>query len=137
MTEHFTISELTASETALRRGIDNAPKLGDLVRLRRLCDTLLEPLRDDVGPLIVTSGYRSVDLNTVVGGVADSAHRYGCAADLVPTTATVEAAWLAAKRLGLPYDQCIWERRGQSEWLHIAIERPGTTCRGQHFRIWR
>jgi len=71
------------------------------------------------------------------GGVTDSAHRYGCAADLVPVRVSVEAAWRAAKRLELPYDQCIWERRGKSEWLHIAIERPGTTCRGQHFRIWR
>lgn len=133
----FSLTELTRSETALRRGIDNTPKADDLRRLLRLRGVLLDPLREDVGPLIVTSGFRSVELNTLVGGVADSAHRYGCAADLVPVQVSVEAAWLAAKRLGLPYDQCIWERRGKSEWLHIAIERPGENPRSMHFKDWR
>lgn len=139
MTPHFTIAELTASETALRRGLRNDPTLSDLRRLRALCEHILEPLRAEVGPLIVTSGYRSADLNRLVGGVPESAHRYGCAADVVPVRCSVEEAWRAVVRLGLPFDQAIWERRGErSEWLHVGIERPGEpTPRKQHFTIWR
>ena len=137
MTPHFSLAELTRSETALRRGIDNNPTLPDLRRLRLLAGTILEPLRAEVGALLVTSGFRSPPVNSLVGGVADSAHRYGCAADVVPVRVSVEEAWRAAKRLGLAFDQAIWERRGRSEWLHIAIERPGTSARGQHFTIWR
>ena len=72
-----------------------------------------------------------------MGGAPESAHRFGCAADLVPANFSVGSAWAAAQRLGLPYDQCIWERRGETEWLHIALPRPGETARGQAFRIWR
>lgn len=137
MTEHFSLEELTASDVARRRGIANEPKADDIRRLQQLCLQLLEPLREVTGPLRVTSGYRSAALNAAVGGAKDSAHRYGCAADLVPVRGSVETAWRAAQRLGLPYDQCIWERRGKSEWLHIAIERPGTVARRQAFTIWR
>ena len=137
MTEHFSLEELTASDIARRRGIANEPKADDVRRLRQLCLLLLEPLREVTGPLRVTSGYRSAALNVAVGGTRDSAHRYGCAADVVPANFSVGSAWAAAQRLGLPYDQCIWERRGETEWLHIALPRPGETARGQAFRIWR
>lgn len=137
MTPHFTLAELIRSDTAMKRGIDNTPRLADLRRMLVLCKVLLEPLREEVGPLIVTSGYRSAELNAVIGGVTGSAHRFGCAADVVPARCSVEEAWLAAKRLELPYDQAIWERKGASEWLHIAIERPGDSPRSMHFKIWR
>lgn len=137
MTPHFTLSELVRSSEATKRGIANEPKADDVRRLRELARDLLEPLRLAMGPLKVTSGYRSTALNVAVGGTKDSAHRYGCAADLVPVETSVGSLWAAAQALKLPYDQCIWEKRGADEWLHLAMARPGTTARGQAFRIWR
>src|SRR5690606_942871 len=122
----------------MKRGIDNTPRLADLRRMLVLCKVLLEPLREEVGPLIVTSGYRIAALNAVLPHASpSSAHRFGCAADVLPARSSVEEAWLAAKRLALPYDQAIWERLGASEWLHIAIERPGENPRAMHFKHWR
>jgi hypothetical protein len=107
-----------------------------LVRLLELCERLLEPLRERFGPLIVSSGYRSLEVNAAIGGAANSAHLYGCAADLHAARGAspgAMVAWLKAGRLC--FDQAIDEYNGRASWLHVAIERPGTIPRRQALKM--
>ena len=82
--QHFTIQELSASASAERLTIDNTPSRAAQRMLTILVEQLLDPIRRRYGaPIIVTSGYRCPALNTAVGGVANSHHIVGCAADIV------------------------------------------------------
>ena len=82
--QHFTIQELSASATAERLTIDNTPPRAARRMLTILVEQLLDPIRRRYGaPIIVTSGYRCPALNTAVGGVANSHHIIGCAADII------------------------------------------------------
>ena len=81
---YFNLSELSASATAERLAIDNTPPRAACQMLTILVEQLLDPIRRRYGaPIIVTSGYRCPALNTAVGGVANSHHIVGCAADIV------------------------------------------------------
>ena len=87
--QHFTIQELSASASAERLAIDNTPPRAARKMLTILIEQLLDPIRRRYGaPIIVTSGYRCPALNTAVGGVANSHHIVGCAADIVGKTPT-------------------------------------------------
>ena len=82
--KYFSIEELAKSATAERLAIDNTPPRAARQMLTILVEQLLDPIRRRYGaPIIVTSGYRSPALNTAVGGVANSHHIVGCAADIV------------------------------------------------------
>ena len=73
--KYFTMTELTASATARRKGIDNTPDMQAKANLTALVSNVLDPLRELYGkPIVVTSGYRSVKLNRAVGGAARSQH---------------------------------------------------------------
>jgi uncharacterized protein YcbK (DUF882 family) len=75
---YFTLAELTHSEMASRRGLNNTPPETAIENLRLLCAFVLDPLRELVGsPIIVISGYRSQLVNTAVGGAAKSQHLKG------------------------------------------------------------
>lgn len=123
MSKNFTLKELTFSATAERDGIDNTPSPEVVGHINELCDNLLQPLRDAWGkPIRVTSGYRCPELNKKVGGSMTSAHLCGYAADLqsgdfLEFTRFV-VAWLQDKA----YDQCIIERNGTAEWLHLGYK---------------
>ena len=81
--KYFSISELTRSDTAVSLGIDNTPTPSAVPLMVELIDRVLDPIRDHWGlPIRVTSGYRSPELNEEVGGVEDSWHMDGCAADI-------------------------------------------------------
>ena len=82
--KHFSISELTSSATALREGIDNRPSKCAYHLLHVLVEQLLDPIREAWGePIVVSSGYRCKELNTLIGGVKNSHHILGCAADII------------------------------------------------------
>ena len=84
---YFTLQELSKSATAERLAIDNTPPRAAQQMLTVLVEQLLDPIRRRYGaPIIVTSGYRCPALNTAVGGVANSHHIVGCAADIVGET---------------------------------------------------
>ena len=69
LSEHFELVEFLVSETAARQGIANEPTPEVIDNLRRLCESVLEPLRVKIGrPVVITSGYRSPALNRAVGG---------------------------------------------------------------------
>lgn len=83
ITKNFTLEELTRSDTAAKKGIDNTPDEVVKKRLTTLCKTVLQPIRDKYGKsIIVGSGYRCKALNTTVKGASNSDHMYGCAADI-------------------------------------------------------
>lgn len=91
LTKHFSLEELTASATAKRLNICNAPDAEGIDSLKRLCETVLEPVRVRYGkPIIVTSGYRSEKLNKAVGGAKNSDHLYCSASDLRSVAGTKE-----------------------------------------------
>ena len=82
--KYFCIEELTSSATALREGIDNRPSKCAYHLLHVLVDQLLDPIREAWGePIVVSSGYRCKELNTLIGGVKNSHHLLGCAADII------------------------------------------------------
>lgn len=86
LAKNFTLEEFTRSETARRLGIDNTPSEENLKNLKVLATQVLQPARDEMGePLTITSGFRSRKLNRAVGGVYNSYHQFGQAADIACT----------------------------------------------------
>lgn len=82
-TKNFSYDELIASATAKRLGLDNTPTPEEKERLRQLAEDILQPIRDAWrAPIVVTSGFRSEEVNKAVGGVKTSQHRLGEAADI-------------------------------------------------------
>ena len=82
-TKNFSYDELIASATAKRLGLDNTPSEEEKERLRQLAEEILQPIRDAwKSPIIVNSAYRSEEVNKAVGGVKNSQHRLGEAADI-------------------------------------------------------
>lgn len=84
--KHFTLSEFFNSSTAVKNGIKNEPSPDERATIVRninlLVDNVLDPIRDKFyTPVIITSGYRCPQVNQLVGGVANSQHMSGCAAD--------------------------------------------------------
>ena len=123
LSEHFSLSEFTSSQTASRRGLDNTPP-PDVVRaLTDLCVNVLEPVRKHFGVVKVSSGYRSPAVNRAVGGSKTSQHVFGQAADIeVPGVANGDVArWIARN---VDFDQLILEfyTPGQpnSGWVHVS-----------------
>lgn len=82
-TKNFSYDELIASTVAKRLGLDNTPNEQEKERLRQLAEDILQPIRDAWrSPIIVNSAYRSEEVNKAVGGVKNSQHRLGEAADI-------------------------------------------------------
>ncbi len=117
LSPHFTLDELTVSQTASQRNIKNQPNKKETANLRRLCRTILEPFRALVGPLHVSSGFRSEKLNRITGGVPSSQHRLGQAADILPVKTELKAAYLKLCDSKIPFDQAIFEF---GRWIHVS-----------------
>lgn len=126
LSEHFTLSEFTRSSTATARGIDNTPSEAVITNLRTLCREVLEPLRRHLDqPVIISSGYRCPSLNKVVGGVRNSQHMKGEAADLRIPSLSEGREWMEWIIDNLAFDQCIMEHRKNKDnttthWIHIS-----------------
>ena len=142
LTKNFTSEELTASCTAKRLGLKNYPDSYVMGNLRVLCADILQPIRDEWGaPIIVGSGYRCTQLNEAVGGVVNSDHLYGCAADIK----TLHDRPLDNKQLfdlirkmhsdgKLPsLKQCIDEY--DYNWIHISYQDGRTAKLGQFLHL--
>lgn len=120
LTENFTYKEMIFSQTSIRLGIDNTPPSDVLKNLVFLCSQVLQPLRNELGPLIVTSGYRCKELNFAVGGVKNSAHIYGLAADIVSPNYSAKDIINILVSHEIPFDKAINEL---NEWVHIAAAK--------------
>lgn len=120
LTAHFGLVELCRSEWATRNGVDNSPPADVVARLEQLCIKVLEPLRLFHGnPVTVLSGYRSPLVNQQVGGAVSSQHLTGEAADIIITGYPNLDVCRAINRLGLPFDQLIYEF-GEGGWVHVS-----------------
>jgi len=82
LSKNFVLSEITRSNTAKRLNIDNEPTKKHLENLQRLISNLIQPMRDQLGAIRITSGYRSPTLNRIIGGSSKSQHCKGEALDL-------------------------------------------------------
>lgn len=129
LSDHFTLSELTKSSTALRLGIKNAPNEEEIARLRLVCIGILEPVRKHFGvPFSPSSGFRCSDLNTYIGSRNTSQHVKGEAVDIeVPGVPNADlAAWISST---LPFDQLILEHYQvgvpHSGWVHVSLKATG------------
>lgn len=121
LTEHFSLEELTDSDTALRLGISNRPGYHELGNLHMLAKGL-ERVRDALGgvPIIISSGYRSPALNAFVRGAPSSAHVKGLAADFkAPAFGSPRDIALALAPMveKLQIDQLI----NEGQWVHVAF----------------
>ena len=82
LTRNFTLREMIKSDTARRFDLDNTPDDYQVQNLRILCEEVLQPLRDALGPIRVNSGFRNGIVNEAVGGSRKSDHCHGFAADI-------------------------------------------------------
>ena len=128
ISKNFTLEELTASATAKAKGISNNPGQTDIVNLCGLVHNVLQPLRNWWGKEVkIGSGYRSLALNRAVGGVSNSQHMKGQAADLcIDGDLKKGRRWFEYIRKNLPFDQLIWEKNPKtgSCWVHVSFVFP-------------
>jgi hypothetical protein len=125
LTPHFTLEELTASETAERNGWDNSPNDQELSNLTRLAD-FLEQVKVVLNgkPIMISSGLRTKKVNDAVGSRDTSQHRIGCAADFRVPGMTPDQVVKAIVASGIGYDQVI---REFDRWTHISIPNSEDT----------
>jgi hypothetical protein len=138
LTKNFTVAELSRSEAAARKGVDNTPPPDAVENLRALCTHVLQPLRDAMGrSMRVNSAYRGPEANKAVGGSKTSQHMTGEAADI--EFDGFDNKLLAQKivDMKLPFDQLIAEFVDPavpgSGWVHVSHKRGGPQ-RGQVLR---
>ena len=128
LTENFSLSELTKSQTAERKGIDNTPSTEHQENLKRLCESILQRVRDHFGRVVsVSSGYRSAELCTAIGSKTTSQH----------ALSNKELAdWINEN---LYYDQLILEYWKESDpnsgWVHCSFSLNGN--RKQYLRAYK
>lgn len=135
LSPNFTLAELTASQTAERKGLDNTPNATAIANLTRLA-ALLEQVRALLGkPIIVTSGYRSPEVNLAIGSTNKSQHPLGCAADIKVHGMTPKQVVELCIKADIPYHQIIEEF---GSWVHISVPNtPSETPKKQALIIDR
>ncbi len=126
LSRNFTLEELIRSDLAVRHGLSNNPSNEVKSKLKILTLELLQPIRDLVGPIYVNSGYRSAEVNAIVGGREDSQHCQGEAAD-------IEAGFISNYELAkvikesFEFDQLILEGyklgKPTSGWVHVSYRK--------------
>lgn len=129
---HFTLEEMCRSDTAARLGLDNTPDEKALKNLHLLCNHILEPIREQLGPVIITSGYRSLALNRAIGSRDHSAHIDGRAVDFRIAGSRPIQICTRIQTLGPPYDQLIHEF---GAWVHISCSEEGIAPRREILTI--
>lgn len=120
ISKNFTLEELTRSETALRKGLDNTPDAETVANLTELANGL-EKVRELLGhPIHVNSAYRGPKVNSAVGGSKNSAHMRGWAADIVcPGFGSPREVCHAIMSSTIDFDQIILEF---DAWTHVSFE---------------
>ena len=143
LSTHFSLKELTRSETAVRKGIKNEPNEREIENLKRVCENILEPVRVHYGiPFTPSSGFRSLPLNTEIGSSSKSQHIQGQAVDFeIPGVPNLELAmWV---KDNLDYDQLILEFYKKdvpdSGWVHCSYVEDRNRKDSKRFdgRTWK
>ena len=133
LSKNFTLKELTKSDTALRLGIDNEPTKEGIMKLTILAAELLQPIRDSVGSIRITSGYRSPELSERIGSSSNSQHcRYEAIDCQFIKRGRMDniKIYETLRDLDLDFDQCILEFGDATEyldpdypdWVHISYK---------------
>ena len=132
LTRNFTYEELRHSDVAERMGINNSTRTKEeesvvIENLKALCMEVLQPLRDFLGkPVVISSGYRCAELNKAVGGVRNSQHMKGEAADIHVENTEHLLKIMHFIMDETDFDQVIWERnRAGTQWVHVSYKREG------------
>jgi len=134
LTDNFSLAELIKSQTAERCNIDNNPDKEHIVNLEKLCDNILQPVRDYFQkPVMISSGYRSPELSQKIGSSSRSQHCKGQAADFeIPGVSNKELADFINDNLS--FDQVILEFHDPDEinsgWVHVSY--VGDSNRGEY-----
>ena len=125
LSPNFTLEELTVSEIAQRRNLDNTPNASEVDNLVRVAE-LLEQVRALLNkPILVNSAFRSKPVNDEVGSKDTSQHRIGCAADIRVPGMTPKQVVQACIDGGIPFDQIIEEF---GSWTHISVPNTKDTA---------
>jgi len=129
LSKNLWLSEVTKSNTAIRRGIDNTPTELHIANLKYLAEKVFQPIREHFGrPIFVSSGYRSKALNEAIGGSQKSFHSHGMALDLDmdgKAQNISNADIFNFIKDNLPYTELIWEfgTTDKPDWVHVAIAK--------------
>ena len=124
LSRNFMLREFVNSSTAARKGINNKPTEIHLANLKKLIDNVIQPLRDKIGPIRITSGYRSPALNRAIGGSSRSQHSKGMAADIQfvrDNEMDNKVIFDTILEMGLDFDQMINEF--DYKWIHISYNQ--------------
>ena len=130
LSANFTLSELTKSQTAVRKNIKNEPSTAHVENLIHLAETVLHPVRDHFGkPVVISSGYRSPELCEAIGSSSKSQHARGEAADFeIPGVDNMQLATWINKNTN--FDQLILEfyepGDPNSGWVHCSAVKEGS-----------
>ena len=127
ITKNFTLEELTHSSTATRYNIVNTPNDAELNNLTKLCETILQPIRDKYGnAIVVSSGYRCPRLNKQIKGSPTSQHMKGEAADIHSISDTIEdnkALFSLIKKMVNEDDIVVGQLINEYNynWIHVSL----------------
>jgi hypothetical protein len=111
----FNYGEFVSSKISAAYGIQNTPSISEVNNGKELYNNIIDPIRNKFGEVEITSGYRNLKLNTLIGGAKNSQHMLGQAVDIkVPDVSRYDVAnWIIHN---LEYDQLIME----PSWIHIS-----------------
>ena len=127
LSQNLTLEEVTKSSTANRLNIDNTNMTVDVLEnLKSLAENVFQPARDQLGPIRVSSGYRSPELNKAIGGAITSQHSKGEALDLQGINFENSKLFGYIKD-NLEFDQLIWEFGDDDnpDWVHVSYKKNG------------
>jgi hypothetical protein len=136
ISEHLDLSEVTRSDSAKRKGINNEPTAEHLENFKKLAENVFEPIRNHFGfPIHISSGYRSKALNTAIGGSLTSQHCKGEAIDIDmdgSSNGITNKMVFDYIKANIKFDQMIWEFGSDTnpDWVHVSYSSIGKQ-RGQ------
>ena len=125
LSTNLSLAEVTRSETAKRRGISNMPTPEHIENFKKLASNIFQPIREHFGkPILISSGYRSAELNKAIGGSLSSQHCSGEAIDI-----DMDGTDITNKQIfdyikdNLTFDQMIAEfpKQGNPDWVHVSF----------------
>lgn len=123
LSEHVTLKEFQSSDTATRHGINNEMSPTQTQSAILLCENVFEPLRSYLGtPINISSGFRCLQVNKLIGGSKTSQHCKGEAMDI-----KISAKGFNFIKDTLDFDQLIWEfgTSEQPQWVHVSYKKSG------------
>lgn len=120
LSKDFSLAELAFSKVAVKNGIDNIPGPKEKENLKNLVENILQPLQDAIeDPIVITSGFRTQELNCLEEGKKDSQHISGEAVDIVVHTRPIKEVYDILCK-DFEFDQAIL---GHNKWIHVSYKK--------------